>query len=132
MRRLSEGRTLTIFPVTGVTIIQEVLDFTDMEIISAFAVTFLFANGSHQPIALARRLGDARGYTVTAGTVIVPTRSMRWRRGSAPTLLVVAIIILELLALAFARIRKRRSIARLRDGMRVIRRNGRVEVHPDP
>ena len=108
------------------------LDFTDMKVLLTLAVTLLFANGSHQPIALARCLSDTRGYAVTAGTVIVPTRSMRWGRRSAPTLLVVAIIILELLALAFARIGKGRSIAGLRDRMRVIRRNGRVEVHPDP
>ncbi len=105
MRSLNDGRTLTIVSVTGIAIVQEVLDFADMQILCAFAVTVLFANGSHQPIALARRFSDARGYTIAASAIEIP--SMRWRRGSTPTLLVVAIIILELLALALARIRDR-------------------------
>ena len=128
MRSLNDRRTLTIVSVTSIAVVQEVLDFADMQILCAFTITVLFANGSHQPVTLARCFSDAWGYAIAASTIEIP--SMRWRWGSTPTLLVVAIIILELLALALAR--NRRAIASLRDWVRVIRRNGSVEVYPDP
>ena len=129
VRSLDEGQTLTIIPIT-ITMTQVMLDLADMQVLPALAI--LLANGSHQPIALARGLSDARSNTVSASSIIIHTIHP-WRRGrGAPALLIITIIILELLALPLARIGLRSGIARLRNGVRVIRSHGRVEIHPDP
>lgn len=106
MRSLGNRRTLTKF--TGIAVIQVMFDFADVKVLPSVAVALLFANCSHEPIALAGGLSDTRGYAVAACPFIIrrriQTRTMRRGRRGSPTLLVVAIIILELLALPLPRI----------------------------
>ena len=97
-------------------------------------VTFIFSDSGHKPIALTCSFCYARRCATTANSIHVNTDiivhlAATRRRGSLSTFLCIAVIILKLLALAFARIR-RRSIRRImRNGMRVIWRNRSVEIN---
>lgn len=97
-------------------------------------VAFILSDSGHEPITFtggfchAGRCASA-AHSIQVNTDIIVHLAATRRRRSFSTFLGIAIIILKLLALAFARV-WRCSIRRImRNGMRVIGRNRSVEIN---